>query len=551
MLYRDICKTLSFYMWILLIPLSIPFCIAAYCEWIVGPEVYPQPPAAFAFLLTLFITAALGGVFWLIGQKRTGHLYRREALLLVLLVYLFTPAVSALPFFLSKTLTNPIDAFFEAVSGVTTTGATVMQAKAVDPFTEQERPIQRNVQTGQKTDYSYYGTLSPIIEPETKAILLSGLDAVSPSLLFWRSFMQWLGGGGIIVLFVAILPALGVGGKILYQTEVTGPSKESMMPRIKETASQLWKIYLGLTILEVILLMVTNHSISFFDAVTTSFSTISTGGFTARNGGIAAFHNAYTDWVIIVFMVLGSISFSIYFFCMRGKFYRLKDPELIGFLLIILCVVAITTWQLIGKFGYPLSPAEQTGELGFFGALRFGAFQVISAQTSTGFTTANYDLWPFSIQVLMLALFFIGGMAGSTAGGLKVIRHQTFFRIMLDKIESIYRPDTVRTYRVGNSIIDNRTATTVLCFIMVSAFLAILGTFLLVLDGVDPETGLSTVSCMLNNVGIAFRMGGPVESFAFLSNWSKLLACFWMVAGRLEYFAVLIAFVPAFWRTSY
>lgn len=549
MLYRDICKTLSFYMWILVIPLSVPFFIAAYCEWIAGPEAYPQPPAAFAFLLTIAATLLLGALFWMIGKQSTGHLFRREALLLVLLVYLLTPAIGSLPFFFNGTLSNPVDALFEAVSGITTTGATIMQAKKIDPETGEERPITFSFVTGEKTTYSFYGNVSPVIDPETHQILLSGLDAVSPALLFWRSFMQWLGGGGIIVLFVAILPALGVGGKILFQTEVTGPSKESMMPRIKETASKLWKIYLGLTICEVILLMATNDAITFFDAITISFSTISTGGFTARDGGIAFFHNAYTDWVIIAFMILGSISFSIYFFCMRGKFNRLRDPELRLFLLIILFSITIATWQLMGKAQHRLSSTNSLGEFTFWEAVRFGAFQVISAQTSTGFTTANYDLWPFSVQVLMLVLFYVGGMAGSTAGGIKVIRHQTFFHIMLNKIESIYRPDTVRTYRIGNNIIDSRTATTVLCFFMVAASLAILGTFLLVLDGVDPETGLTTVSCMLNNTGIAFRMAS--NSFAFLTDGGKILSCFWMIAGRLEYFAVLIAFVPAFWRTSY
>lgn len=550
MLYRDICKTLSFYMWILVIPLSIPFFIAIYCEW-VHPEAYPQPPAANAFLLTIFITILLGILFWFIGKKSTGHLYRREALLLVLIVYLLTPAIGALPFFINGTLTDPLDAFFEAVSGLTTTGASIMQAKNINPKTGKEEPYKVTFVTGEKTTYAYYGTVSPVIDPQTKEILLTGLDAVSPALLFWRSFIQWLGGGGIIVLFVAILPALGVGGKVLFQAEVTGPSKESMLPRIKETASHLWKIYLALTVFEIILLMTTNKAVSFFDAITISFSTLSTGGFTPMNGGIASFHNACTDWVIIAFMIFGSINFSIYFYCMRGKFNKLNDPELKGFLLIILFAVAIATWQLMGSAEHLISSTETAGNFSFFNAIRYGAFQVISAQTSTGFYTADYDLWPFSIQVLMLILFFVGGMAGSTAGGLKVVRQQTFFRIMLNKIESIYRPDTVRTYRLGTMIIDSRTATTILCFFMVAASLAILSTFLLVLDGVDPETGLTTVGCMMNNIGLGFRMGGPTDSFAFLSDWGKTLSCFLMIAGRLEYFAVLIAFVPAYWRTTY
>lgn len=553
MLYRDICRTLSFYLWILAIPLCIPLCMAIYCEWMVGPEHFPQPPSAFAFLFTIACTLALGALFSLVGQRSRGHLYRREALLLVLLVYLLTPIVGGLPFFFNRTLTNPVDAVFEAVSGLTTTGATIMEAKRYDPYTDHERPIEKTFNVGEKATYTFYGTIAPIVDPETGEILYEGLEAISPALLFWRCFMQWLGGGGIIVLFVAILPALGVGGKVLFQAEVTGPTKESIFPRIKDTANQLWKVYLGLTILETVLLMLTNSKISLFDAITLAFSTLSTGGFTANSAGIEAYHNAYTDWVIIVFMILGSTSFSIYFLCMRGKFNRLKDSELRLFVLIIFFATAFAIWQLMAKLQYPDAlETLQEASLSFFDILRNAAFQVISFQTSTGFSIANYDLWPFSLQVLLLILMFVGGMAGSTAGGLKIIRYRMFYQIMSNKIESIYRPDTVRTFSIGTStLIDNRTAITVLCFFLVAALFTISGTFLLVLDGVDPETGFTSISCMLNNVGIAFRMGGPTQSFAFLSNFGKIISMLWMIAGRLEYFVVLIVCVPAFWRTTY
>ncbi|NGX62233.1 MAG: Trk system potassium uptake protein TrkH [Chlamydiae bacterium] len=550
MLYRDICRTLAVYLWILLLPLCIPLFIAIYCEWIVGSSVYPQPPAGPAFLMTMLFTALLGGVFWLIGQKSTGHLYRREALLLVLLVYFLTPAIGALPFYLNETLENPIDAYFEATSGLTTTGASIIQAKQYDSETGKEIPIKKTFVTGEKTDYTYYGNIAPITDSKTQKTL-TGVEALSPALLFWRALMQWLGGGGIVVMFVAILPALGVGGKVLVQTEITGPSKESMFPRIKETASQLWKVYLFLTLLEIFLLYFTNEEMSWFNASAISLSTISTGGFTPVNGGIASFNNPYTDWIIVIFMILGSISFAIYFVCMRGKFSRLKDPELRAFLLIILFSAIVSTWQLVGK-AQEMLIGESTGTYNFWEAFRFGTFQVVSAQTSTGFTTANYDLWPFSVQVLMLILMYVGGMAGSTAGGLKVVRQQTFLKIMKGKIESIFRPDTVRATRLGNAIIDHKTATTVLCFFMVAAYLAIASLFVFVLFAkIDPETSFSTVSCFLNNVGIAFRMGGPTETFAFLPGWGKLLGCFLMIAGRLEFFALLIAFVPAFWKTTY
>lgn len=551
MLYRDILKVLGFYLWIFLIPLAIPTSIAIYTDWIIGPDVYPQLPSAFAFLITMGVTALLGLIFWFFGRKGRGTLFRREGLLLVIIVYFLTSLIGGLPFWINHTFSSPIDAFFEAVSGFTTTGATLLYPKLIDPKTGKESPYVKTFITGETTTYKFYGTVDPIIDKKNNTILLSGIEAVAPSLLFWRSFMQCLGGGGIIVLFVAILPALGVGGKVLYQTEVTGPAKESIFPRVKETASLLWKVYLGLIILQIFLMMITNDKISLFQAITVSFSTLSTGGFTPMNEGIISFHSNVTHWLIFFFMILGSINFTLYFMMMRKKFSRLNDPELKVFLAIILFVCAIATWKLYGSEKDALT--AETAGLGtysFMEALQYGSFQTISAMTSTGFAISNFNLWPFAVQVLMLILFYVGGMAGSTAGGIKIIREQTFFRIMINKVESIFRPDTVRQYRIGNSVIDPSVAMTVLCFILIVAFLSLVSTFALVLDGVDPETSLSTIGCMINNVGIAFRMAGPTESFAFLSLFGKLLSCFLMIAGRLEFYAILLAFVPAFWRRA-
>lgn len=527
-----------------MIPLSIPLGIAYYCERIVGPESYPQLPCTTAFLITLIFTLLLGGMFWLIGRDSSRRIYRREALLLVLLVYLITPAISGLPFLLSNTLTNPVDAFFEAVSGLTTTGASSMEAKKYDPETHQE------IAVGIKAGYSYYGTIDPVLDPITETYL-EGLAAVNPSLLFWSSFMQWLGGMGIIVLFVAILPALGVGGKLIAQTEISA-TKESLFPRIKETASQLWKIYCSLTLLQILLLVATNRNISFFDASMISLATVSTGGYTPINGGIASFHSAATDVIVMIFMILGSISFPLYFYLTHGKIQRLRDPELKTFFVIITIAVTFATWQLIGTPKDALTSLGSTsGLFSFSEALRYGAFQVISAQTTTGFFTSNFDQWPSTIQLLIFILMFIGGMSGSTTGGIKIIRLQTFFKIMLNKIESIYRPDTVRMTRVGASLIDTQTGLTVLCYIMIAFSLTVIGTFLLVWDGVDPESSLTTIASMMNTMGFPFKSAGPTESFAFLSDFGKMISSIWMIAGRLEFFAVLVLFVPAFWKTTY
>ncbi|MCH9610128.1 MAG: Trk system potassium uptake protein TrkG [Chlamydiales bacterium] len=546
--YRDVARALGFYLWILLIPLAIPTGIAIYTDWIAEASAFPQPHSAFAFLLTMTITALLGLIFWFCGLRSHHHLFRREGLLLVLIVYFLTPAIGALPFWLNGTLSNPVDAYFEAVSGFTTTGASVMEAKQYNPLTGEEVPIETSFCIDRDVEYEYYGTITPILAADGEP-LYTGIAAVSKALIFWRSFMQCLGGGGIVVLFVAILPALGVGGKILYQTEVTGPSKESIFPRVKETASMLWKVYLGLIFAETILLYLTNERMPLFDALNISFSTLSTGGFAPTSGSIATYQSLLTNWIVILFMIMGSVNFTLYFLCMRGKFSKLNDPELKAFLSIILVTVLLIAWQLFGVMRDAISNTDGT----FFSlweGISYGAFMAVSAQTSTGFVVSNFDVWPFSTQVLLLILFFVGGMAGSTAGGIKIVRQQTFFRILLNKIETIFRPDTVREYRLGSSIISTRTAMTVLCFFLIVGSLTILSTYLFVVDGIDPETSLTTAGCMINNVGIAFRAAGPTHSFAFLPPLSKLWSIFMMIAGRLEFFALLIAFVPAFWRRS-
>lgn len=545
MLYRDISRALGYYLWVLLIPLIIPTAISIFCEWIVGPAVYPQPPSAWAFLITMAITAFLGLFFWYFGLKSKRHLFRREALLLVLIVYFLTPAIGALPFWINGTL-NPLDAYFEAVSGYTTTGATIMQAKEYNPITSEEVPINLSFCVNKDVQYNYFGTVKPVLSPDGE-VLYSGIEAVSPGLIFWRSLMQCLGGGGIVILFIAILPALGVGGKVLYQAEITGPTKETIFPRVKETASLLWKVYIGLILLETILLMFTNSKVSLWDALNVSLTTLSTGGFCPKNAGIAAYDSLVTNWIIILFMILGSISFTLYFLCMRGKFYRLNDPELKTFLLIILFSVILATWKLTGAARDSVTDIT-TNTFSFWQALSYGAFQVISAQTSTGFSTSNFDVWPFSVQALMLTLFFVGGMAGSTAGGIKVIREQVSFKVLLNKIEGIFRPDTVREYRLGNTIIDNNTASTILAFLMIVGAITIASVYLFILNGVDPETSLTITGCTMNNVGIAFRAAGPTNSFAFLPVFSKIWSIILMIAGRLEFFALLIIFTPGFWK---
>jgi trk system potassium uptake protein TrkH len=547
--YREISRVIGFYLYFLAATLTIPTSIALYYEFYADPSSHPQPHSSLAFLLTIFISLAIASIFHRLSKGARGVYYKREALALVASIWFISGLIGALPFYLSGTFESFTDSYFEAISGLTTTGATVMQAKEFDLLTGEEIPIFKVFSELYQVAYTYYGTISPVKDLATGEVLYTGVEAVSKALLFWRSFMQWLGGMGIIVLFVAVLPVLGVGGKSLFEAEVPGPTKDVLAPRIKETASYLWRIYLGFSLLEVFLLMSTNMDMPLFDAVTITFSNLSTGGFSIRNSSIASYQNSNTEWVVILFMLIGSINFALYFQCLRGKIYRIFEPEFLTYFAIIFITCYIAILSLSGTPEFPLiAGTENNTTYSFMDSIRFSCFQCISAQTSTGFATANYDKWPFVNQILLLLVMYIGSMAGSTGGGIKIIRHIMAFRIVQNKVESIFRPQTIRKVRVGNKEVNIDAALTVLSFYLIVICLSAISTLLYAFDGIDLETALTTTACMINNIGIAFRAGGPSESFAFLTSTGKILSTLWMVLGRLEFFAILVVLVPAFWK---
>jgi len=549
MLYKDVCKNLGYYLLGLMGALTIPFCLAAYYEFFADSASHPQPHTTLSFLYTLLLCAALWSGCFLLGKKSSGHLYRREGLISVVVIWFLTPAIAGAPFYFSGTLKDPFQAFFEATSGFSTTGATAMQAKKYNPETGEEIPIVKQFCGARPTIYQYWGTIEPVRDPDTGVVVYEGIEAVSKALLFWRSMSQWLGGMGIVVLFVAILPALGVGGKVLFQAETPGPIKDSLTPRIKETALNLWKIYLGLSLMQVLCLMLTNQNIGIYDALTITFSTMSTGGFTTKNGSIGAFGNVYTEWIVIIFMVLASVNFSLYFFTLRGKFYRVYEPEFILFLFLLAISVGIASTLLVGTESTVVH-GQPHGTFSLHQAIRHGAFQISSVMTTTGFVTADYDLWPYSLQALMLILMFVGGMAGSTAGGMKVMRQYMLFKIAQFRVESLFRPEAVKRFKLGEREVDHGVALTVLVFFLLVVSIAAFSTLIFIFEGIDPETSLSLATLLINNVGIGFRMASPTESFAFLSDFALMLSSVIMIFGRLEFFAVLAVMVPAFWQKN-
>lgn len=477
--------------------------------------------AAVVLLGSAGIGAALGAALMLLGRAGGKQLGRREALLLVALSWTVGAALAAMPFRLwalfhdfgtggHHPFESYINCYFEAMSGLTTTGASI----------------------------------------------LTDIEAVPRSLLFWRSFTQWLGGLGIVVLFVAVLPILGVGGKRLYQFEAPGPQKEGVRPRIRAAAQMLWIIYLGLTVAETLALRFI-AGIGWLDAMCHAFSTLATGGFSTDNASIAGFHNWKMELIIIVFMFLAGVNFGLYDQLISGRWRSvLKNPELRAYALIILCSFVVIAGLNLGqeivttardRSGSPTALARHT------------LFTVISMQTTTGFCTADFDGWPFPARVLLFGLMFVGGCGGSTAGGIKVIRFVILAKVIWAELHSVLRPHVVRTVRVGRSSIDPqlRSQTMVYFLIMATIFLVASGLVLWLesprtikhYHGGDPAaTAFGAVAATLNNIGPGFDLVGPSRNYAWFSKPTKLVLTGLMALGRLELYAFLVLLLPSFWR---
>lgn len=549
MLFRDVFRILGYFFLAFSATLIVPLVLAAYYEFVQDPIYHPQPHSTMAFLASIGVCLVLALFFLVFAGRSNWHVFRKEGLAAVVLIWLLAPAVAGLPYVFSGTLTNPFQAYFEATSGLTTTGSSVMQAKKYDSA-GLEIPIQRTVKGLHDTVYTFYGTIPPVIDPISNEVIAEGIEAVSKAVLFWRGLTNWLGGGGIVVLFIAILPALAAGGKVLFQTEVPGPNKEALTPRLKETAVKLWYIYIGLTLMQIAVMIWTNPKMELFDAITTTFATVSTGGLSVRNASIGYYENAATDWVVIVFMILGSVNFSLYYAALRGKFYRFYQPEFFLYISLIAISIFLVVWYLIGTPMALLTSQASPQEFSVSEAMRYGTFQIVSAITTTGFSNANFDIWPYLPQALMLLGMYFGGMSGSTSGGIKTVRLIMLFRIAQYKIETLFRPHSVRFLKVEGKEVDRGAAIMVLCFFLMLTAVSVGGILLYIANGVDPETSTSLVACMINNTGMTFRVGGPLDSCAFLSNFGTSLSSLLMILGRLEFFAVFAFLVPSFWKQT-
>lgn len=536
MRYREIGNILGKFFLSFSAVLLIPLAASLYFEFVAKASHLPDSPSL-AIALTVLACLCLGGLFSFFGRNAEGALFNKESIVAVVMIWLLTPVIGALPLGITQVLKNPLDAYFEAMSALTTTGATVIHSKNFDSV-GQETLIRLSNPHNASFVYTFYGTVEPFVDPGTHETIKTGLEALGDPLLFWLSFLQWLGGLGIVIVFLAALPSFPSASKCMYEIGMSGHSKENITPRIKETLNILCKIYFGMTLLQIALLKLTDPSLLIFHAITLSFATISTGGFTIFNDGLGHIHHTGTLGILLIFMLLGSINFSLYYNCFKGKFKALKDPELFAYLGSL----------LLGTL-FLFIPLWKAGLYPFAKSLGFSLFQVVSAQSSTGFPITNYDAWPLSCQTLLLFLTFLGGMSGSTAGGLKIIRVMIVFKLIKQHIVSFFRPCQTQILKIGQKEIPDKAAQLAASLFCFSGFCCFIGAYLLILDGNDPFTSFGVIATCINNAGCYFEGIGSTQSLAYLSNFSKCIALFFMILGRLELFTLFALFFPSFWRS--
>lgn len=470
---------------IILIAMAVALAATGATSWLIAD------PSSWAFLASAGLTGVLGYALYR-STTLERELTVREGYAVVSLAWLAVGIAGAIPYLLTGVTGSPVAALFESVSGFTTTGATIF---------------------GQ-------------------------VEVLPRSILFWRALTQWMGGMGIIVLGIAILPFLGVGGMQLFRAEVPGPTPERLAPRIRQTATLLWYVYGGLTAALVVLFLL--GGMSMFDAVTHAFTTLSTGGFSTRDASLAAFDSSYIQYVTILFMYLAGVNFTLHFRAVNGRPAYWRDPEWRFFTLIVSGSVAIIFGSTL------LQGAAGTG--GLEGAFRDALFQVVSIATTTGFVTHDYELWPAGAAFLLLLLMFMGGMAGSTAGGMKAMRHYILFRQGLAELRRSLHPRAVVTTRLGTRVVRESTLLRVMAFALFFILLFTMGSFALALLGHDFLTSIGAAAASIGNIGPGLGAVGPVDNYGWMDPISHLVLILLMLAGRLEIFTVLLLFHPDLWR---
>ncbi len=444
-----------------------------------------------AFIISIGLSAVSGLLLWRLTPSGKGRLSRREAIMLVAGGWILASAFGALPYELAGTFQNYLNAYFEAMSGFTTTGATV----------------------------------------------IADIESQPHGILLWRSLTQWLGGMGIITLFVALFPILGIGGARLVEAEMPGLQAERLTARIRDTVKAVWLLYLGFSGLEFILLCLARMPV--FDALTVTFSTMPTGGFTPTNLSIGAYNSLFIEGIIILFMMVAGVNFGLYYFLLwkRKPGHLFSNPEFRLYIALLIGASLFIALNLINSMGLSI------GE-----AFRHGSFQAVSIMTTTGFVTADFNAWPAFAKSALLILMLIGASAGATGGALKVIRLLVLLKHTYRRIVLAFNPRAIIPLKIGGNVLSERVISGIIGMTILYFAILIVGFLIMSALGLEHVTALSSVAATLGNIGPGLGLVGPAANYLCIPDLGKVVLIVCMLVGRLELFTVLVLLAPSFWK---
>lgn len=455
-------------------------------------ELEDVQPLLFSGLITAFVGGALR--FYGHRNQKSTDLKKRDGYIIVTFGWFLMSVAGSLPYLLSGTIDGFVPAIFETISGFSTTGASV----------------------------------------------LNDIEGVNKDILLWRSLTQWIGGMGIIVLTVAILPFLGIGGMQLFVAEAPGISPDKLQPRIRETAKRLWLIYVSLTAAEIVFLMI--GGMSFYDGLNHALTTMATGGFSTYNSSAAGF-SPFIQYVLIFFMFLAGTNFTLLYFGFNGRLRKIWENEEFRFYAGLITVLTVLLSIMVYLIDWKQGHIET--------AVRDVLFQTVSIITTTGFVSADYTLWPPAVLMSFFALMFVGASAGSTAGGVKIVRHLLLLKNAQLSFKRLLHPKAIIPVRLNGHAVSEHVVFNVLAFIMIYILIYVVGVLTLSVTGLDFKTSLGAVATCLGNIGPGIGAVGPVDNFGHLSPFVQGVLSFYMLVGRLELFTVLMLFTPYFWRRMY
>lgn len=454
--------------------------------------IYRESSMALTFLFIAIIGTAIGGMLTMVNTTSREKMQPREGFLAVALSWIIMSLFGALPYCFCGCFPSVVDALFESFSGFTTTGAT----------------------------------------------LIADLEALPRGLLFWRSFTQWLGGMGVLVLTLALLPKLGAGSIYLMRAESPGPIKTKLVPRIGESAKILYYIYIALTVAETLCLRIIG--MPWYDSVLHAMSTVATGGFSCRTASLGAYNSVAVNVVVVVFMLLSSLNFAVLYFSLIRRTMRLENNgEIRAYLRMLVVAVVLISVDLC--LHTPMGDVE---------SIAHALFQVVSLSSTTAFTTADFSAWPAFSQMILLILMAIGGCAASTAGGIKMQRVTLLFRIMYRQLHGMLHPRVVRTICVDGKKVEENVLSTVSLYFFSYIIIIVFMALVCAMDGHTLGTSLSAAIACISNTGVGIELAGPGSTFNVFSDLSKIVLCFGMVAGRLEIMPLLLMFFPSIWMNQ-